>query len=815
MKKSKYTLIGIILFIGTGTRAFGQYRVSGKVQNEAGQPVGYATVTLLKAADSSLVKGLVTDSLGLFTFSHVPSGKYIVAASLIGMVKTYSKPFEIGETPALPPLVLKPDTRTLKGVQVTASKPFIEHRPGETIVNVENSIVSAGNTAMEVLKKAPGVSVDNNDNISLRGKSGVTIMINGRPSHLSAKQVAEMLKTMPAGSISQIEIMTSPSSKFDAEGSSGIINIKLKKNANEGFNGSATAGWGQAVYPQAHAGVNLNYKRGKWNFFGGYHFNHRSWSNQLTIYRQYFNKDQTPGDKLEQPSHMRSPSDNHHFNAGIDYDIDSNNTIGILFNESTSKGDHKGNNITRIKSHDNQLRSFSKSYNRTENDWTNRIYNLHYKHVFDTAGTEISANMDYSRYNSHSLQHYKDHFFDADGDKIKDTDQKKGNVLSDIDVKSGKIDFTHPFRNKIKMEAGIKTSVVTSDNNVKYLNYKNKEWITDKGTSNHFIYTENINAAYLSLGKDLGKGWSAKAGLRGEQTIAKGEQKTTHEVFTRRYFQLFPTLFVQKNINKNNQLEFSYSRRIERPDYQRLNPFRYYIDPYTYETGNPLLRPELTRSLELNYIFKHVFTVSLNYSHTRDVINETINVDTAGTAKEHNVIYDTRDNIGALDHVSATFTASVPVTKWWTTNTNLTPLFSRYYGHYQGKNMDNAQVALVANSTNTFLLPKEFKAELSAWYHSPLAYGTMDIGSQGMISAGISKSLWDKKMDVKLNVNDIFNMGGSSGTATYPNMNMRFENNFSSRRVNLTLTWNFGNRKMKVSHHRNTGIEEEQNRIQK
>ncbi len=817
MQPSKLIFLFLTAVVFYGFGANGQAKtvnISGKVRDEKGQPVGYATITLLKASDSSLVKGVITDDKGGYAFAGVRPGKYLVAASMIGMLKSFSPVFEAQEDKVLQPLTLKQNNRMLKGVNVTATKPFIEHKPGMTVVNVENSIVSAGNTALEVLKKSPGVSVDNNDNISLRGKQGVTIMINGRETHLSASQVAEMLKSMPASSISKIEIMTSPSAKYDAEGSSGIINIKLKKNANEGFNGTATAGWGQAVYPQANAGINLNYKKGKWSLYGGYHYSHRSWGHLLTLNRQYLDSGGRPTDRMEQPSQLRSPADNHHFNAGVDFSLDTNNTIGFMFTGASSNSPNYGNNTTRIFTDKDVLKSFSKSVNNSDNNWSNMTYNLHYKHVFDTAGTALSANLDYSSFDSRSLSHYNDDFFDANGDREKETERKKGDVLSNVEVKSGKLDFVHPFNDKMKMEAGIKTSIVNSDNDVKYWNYDDPDWVIDSGKTNHFIYTENVNAAYVSMSRTFEKGWSAKAGLRAEQTVAKGEQQTTGDLFERNYLQLFPSLFVQKDIDKNNNIEFAYSRRINRPSYQRLNPFRYYIDPYTYEKGNPLLEPELTRSFELTYIFKHAFTVALNYSHTRDVINEVINVDEEAS-NGHKVIYDTRDNVGSLNHFSATFTAAVPLTKWWTTNTSVIPMYGHYYGRYMDKSLDNAKFTLMAHSTNTFLLPAGFKGELSGWYHSPMAYGTMSIGSQGRVSAGVAKSLWDNKINIKLNVDDIFDLGSSSGTAYYPNMKLRFKNDFNSRMVNVTVSWNFGNRKLKINKHQSTGIEEEQSRIQK
>lgn len=788
--------------------------VAGSVINDTGQPVGFATVTLLKVRDSSLVKGVITDTAGRYLFTQIPPGQYLVAVSMIGMLKTYSSAFYVEKSKTLPPLILKVNSRLLQGVNITAAKPFIEHKPGMTIVNVENSIVSAGNSALEVLKKSPGVTVDNNDNIGLLGQQGVTILINGRNTHLSAEQVAQMLKSMPASSISKIEIMTIPSSKYDAEGSGGIINLIMKKNANEGFNGNLMVGWGQATHSRWRAGTNLNYKNGKWSLYGGYNYGHGVFSHLLKLHRQYLDKNGQPTDYMVQPTRSRSQRTNHHFNAGLDFRMDDNNSIGLVFNGGTSTNSDDTKNTSEIFNTKDVLQSFSRSKNNSGTEWTNVSYNLHYKHLFDTLGTELSVNLDYSDFNERELTHFTNNFFDAAGSPVKEGERKKGNVPTGVEVKSGKIDFEHPLGEKMKLMAGIKTSYVTSDNDVKYWSYEKPDWVVDSGQTNHFIYTENINAAYVSVNSILGKGWTAKAGLRLEQTIAKGEQKTTDEMFKRNYWQLFPTVFVQKEINKNNQLQLAYTRRISRPDYERLNPFRYYIDPYTFEKGNPFLKPELTRSYELTYIFRHVFTVAFGYGHTRDVINETVNV-ADDEINGHKVIYDTRDNIGSRNRFTMALTASVPVTPWWRSNTSVTPLYGHYYGQYENKKLDNAKFSVFINSTNTFLLPAEFKAELSGRYHSPMAYGALNIAAQGIISAGLSKSLFHDKIDVKLNVRDLFNLRHSEGTAHYPNMNLRFQNSFESRRINLTVTWNFGNKKLKMDRHTSTGIEDEQSRIEK
>src|SRR5690625_4900692 len=639
MKKSKHTLMWIILLIGTGTRAFGQYRVSGKVEDEGGQAVGYATVTLLKAADSSLVKGLVTDSLGLFTFSNVTSGRYIVAASVVGMEEAYSAPVETGagrSSKRVSPLVLKPNANRLKGVNVSASKPFITHEIDKTVVNVENSIVSAGNSAWEILQKSPGVTVDNSNNtIRLQGKTGVVIYVDGKPTYLSQEQLANMLKNMNAGSIKSIEIMTQPSAKYDAAGNAVIINIVTRKSKEFGFNGSVSAGYAQGKYGRENGGVNLNYRNGKLNFYGNYNYTHAKWWHDNRITRNFYDETgKNLSTRSEQYVYAVSPSGSHHFKAGMDYYLDDKNTIGLVMNGSVNSFSHDSHNTANFKAPDASLQSQSLTHNTSTGKWTNFTYDLNYRGHFDSTGKELNIDMAYSKFNNSRLAHYHTDNYYPDGTPLPDMENapnpiiRKGNLPSAIDIKTVKIDYTVPLKHKIKLSLGAKTSLVTSDNNVKYFRFNNdnKKWLYDSAT-NHFEYTENINAAYINLNKKFKKGWGLQLGLRGEQTISKGHQFTNDSIVKRNYLQLFPSVYVSKKLDKNNTLNASYSRRIDRPDYQDLNPFRYYIDPYTYNEGNPFLQPQLANSLKLAYSYKSLLTAALSYSNTSDVISQVLKQD--------------------------------------------------------------------------------------------------------------------------------------------------------------------------------------------
>lgn len=790
-----------------------QGRASGAIKDDTGKPVGFATVTLLKAADSALVKGVPSDSLGHYEFDHIAAGKYLVAASLLGMGKAYTKPFRVDaahENTSLPLLMMSPDAKALKGVSVTAVKPMIEHELDKTIVNVSNSIVSAGSTALEVLEKSPGIAVDNNDNITLNGKSGVTIMIDDKPTYLSQQEIATMLKTMNAGNIDKIEIMTNPSAKYDAAGTAGIINIKLKKNKDMGWNGSVTAGFGQGHFARENAGANLNYRKGKINLYGNYNYSHGKWWNTNVITRNFYDGfEKALSSRFEQNADMNFPSDNHSFKAGIDYAFNKNNTIGIMMNGTVNPGSSHILNTTRFKSPDGTLDSTAVSNNNSNDKWNNFTYDLNYKHVFDTSGREITADLDYAKFANSSLQDFRTDYYDANGNGEGIPLLRRGDLPANIDIRSGKIDYVNPLKHNAKIEAGLKSSYVVSDNNVRYLNYENGGWVNDANATNHFKYTENINAGYINFNQQFKKGWGLQLGLRGEQTVSKGEQLTIDSTVNKNYFQLFPSAFLSKELDKNNQLSFSYSRRIDRPDYQDLNPFRFYLDPYTYQEGNVNLQPQLTNSFELSYMYKHAITVSLNYSQTHNVMTDVLKqIDSL------RVTYQTKENLSTLNNLGLSISAPIPVTKWWMSNNYFNVFYNQYQGIYLGAHLDYGKASYMFNTTNTFKLPQGFTAELSGFYRSPFVYGIITGQAMYMASVGLQKSFWHQKANLKLNVNDVFNTRRFAGEVKFQNIDVTVKNRWDSRVANLTFTYRFGKAASKPEQQK-TGIEEEQNRVKK
>ncbi|HYH57365.1 MAG TPA: outer membrane beta-barrel family protein, partial [Anseongella sp.] len=493
------------------------------------------------------------------------------------------------------------------------------------------------------------------------------------------QQVSTMLRGMSSNNIAQVEIITNPSAKYEAAGNSGIINIKLKKNKEAGVNGSANASFSQGKKYRTDGGLDLNYRDSKLNVFSNYSYGRRIGARQLNLTRNFFLRESDIIDRsFLQVSDMTMPSDNHSIKGGIDYYLDEKNTLGLMISGNVGKWESENPTMTRIVNPDESMRSGSHSLNTIDDSWNSFTYNLNYKHVFDSAGRELTGDVDYSRSAFNSDQYFHTEFFDASGETSGNSSVRRGAIPSGTDIYTGKIDYVQPLKGGLKLGTGWKSSFVDTDNNVRYDSLAGSSWNVDHATTNHFRYRENINAGYLNISKEF-KGFSVQVGLRGEQTITEGHQITIDSLVERNYFQLFPSIFLRKEISKNHQLQVSYSRRIDRPDYQSLNPFRYYLDPYTYEEGNPYLRPQMTHSIELSHIFKGNFTTALSYSHTDDVMTEV-----ARQIDSTNTTFVTRENLSVRNNYGLSITAPLTVTSWWMSNNYFNLFYNEYKGEYLG-----------------------------------------------------------------------------------------------------------------------------------
>ena len=823
MKILLYTILALLSLNSFKTNAQG--KISGQITDDKSKIVEFASVTLLKAKDSTLVKGALSDGSGSFEFEKIPSGEYLVNISQMGYKKFYTPKFFLdSDIPSvkLTNLILSEDSKQLSEVQVIAKKPFIEQQIDRTVVNVENSIVSAGSTALEVLEKAPGVTVDKDGNISLKGKQNVMVLMDGKPTYMSASDLANLLRNMQSSSLEKIEIMTNPPAKYDAAGNAGVINLKTKKNQNMGLNGSATVGFGYGFYkslPKENGSLNLNYRQGKLNLFGNFSGNHRKNFQINEINRKFVENGKTLSG-FDQVAESDKENSSFSYKVGADYFLDSKNTIGVLFNGMRGNFSEILNNQAIVKNSLGQQDSTSITNGNISNGWANYSANINFKHVIDSTGKEWTADADYARYNANNNMMYRTSKYDL-SNILRQTRNEDGMTQSKIDIYSIKTDLVYPINKNSKFEAGLKSSYVNSNNDMRFeflvgdLNNR----VLDPTRTRDFLYKENINAGYLNFSTTIKK-LSIQLGLRAENTIGQGTLKGK-ELLNRNYTNLFPSVFLREKLNAKHQLGLSYSRRIDRPSYEDLNPFLYFLDPYTFQKGNELLQPQYTDALELSHTFMDGITTTINYSRTNGVMTDILQQNNA--LKLTNV---TKYNIGYVDNFGIAFSVPVPITKWWFSNT----YFNLYNNHYVGEipkvtigadgtestifqSLDARATTYNANMTHQFTLPKKFSLELSGWYQSGFIEGQLAGKPMGAVSFGIQKKMMNDKATLKLNVNDVFWSQKFRGNFVFNDIDVQIVNRWESRVARVTFTYRFGNNKVKAARQRQTGLDDEKGRV--
>ena len=814
------TAIGMSSFAQTGGK------ISGSIKDGGNQKIiDAASVSLLKAKDSSLIKVAVADKAGNFSFENVNEGNYLVLATSTSHLKVYSPAISI-TTNALfanvGVLQLVPEEKALKEVSVTFKKPLIERKLDRTIVNVDASITSTGGTALEVLEKTPGISVDKDGNISLKGKAGVIVYLDGRPSYLSGPDLATMLRNMTATQLEQIEIMTNPPAKYDAAGNAGVINIKTKKNKMFGYNGNITSGYTQGRYARFNEAVSFNYRNKKVNFFGNLNYNRNHRGQELFIVRN-FRDANTKNIKsiFDQQTNMESQSNNYSAKVGMDYTVSKNTTVGVVLNGFYNPSLWQSNTSTNIYDPNHNLTDITTASTETKEKWKNFSSNFNLRSKLDTAGQEITGDLDFIQYKATSVQPLTSAYYDNAGNLKQAPDVLNGTLPTNIKIYSGKVDYTLPLKKDAKFEAGFKTSFVNNDNNARYDSLKADYSVLDSGRSNHFIYDENINAAYVNYNRPLGKKWSAQLGLRVENTnsngISKGYTFSTAEnkfvytetKFKRSYTQLFPTVYLQYTANEKNQFVINYGRRIKRPDYEDMNPFVHFLDRYTFEQGNPNIGPQFSHNVELSHTYKGFLTTTVNYTATNDIIQQVLE------QNDHtNETYIKKANIASAKQVGLEVTANKSITKWWSGNiyTNV------YYNHFKG--LVNNEPISIGITTYMVQLQQQFKfgkvwaAELSGFYRSKSLEGVIYIKPMTQVNAGVSRQILKNQGNLRLNVRDVFAAGVFRGYSKYGTVDANFKNVNDSRAVSLTFTYRFNKGKLKAtSSKRNSGASDEQNRV--
>ena len=766
-----------------------------------------ATLKFKSVIDSSFMKTVTTNEQGNFTLDNFPSGKFIVEVKSLGY-KT------LLETVALKPnktdihlsFTLQEDINELESVVVAGRKPLIERHNNKTVMNVENSIVSTGNTALEVLAKMPGVSVNQDGIISIRGRSGVNVLIDGKSTYLSAEQLATRLKSLNSNEIKAIELITNPSSRYDAEGNAGLLNIKLKKNASYGTNGSIDLGFGYGKNAKSDAGISINHRNKSLNIFGNFANNNNKATENLDILRVVKDLDQDT--YFHQYNTQTRSSYNNNYKAGIDYFINDRNTLGFLTTGYFNNGHDLSNGVTAIGQSFTKVDSSIVADNPAKNKYRNQAYNLNYKSVMGTLGQELSIDLDYAKYYSEENTIYQNSFFDQNGLNYKSPAIFRNATPSFIKIKAAKIDYALSLSATTKLDAGLKSSWVSTDNDFRFENLIGKDWKNDAGRSNRFVYDENINAAYTTLKHEF-KSTSIEIGLRTEQTNSKGNSINDNKIVKRSYFDFFPSFNINQTLSPSNEIGFSYSRRIDRPDYKSLNPFVYFVDLYTFSQGNPFLNPQYSNAFQLTYNYKKTLNISFGYSITNNLIIDVLLPD-----NEKKTLYQTVQNLDKQYAYDLTIGYPTTITKFWSMDNTLTSTYNQIKTSNLGEGIyDRKKVNFTVNSNHNFTLSPSTTAELSGEYASSQIYGTYAIKPYYGVDFGIKKSFLDKKLNIKLAANDVFDTRKARISSALSGLDYNLSQKQESRVYRLSLNYIFGSSSIKGTRERKTSVTDEQGRI--
>ncbi|CCH56472.1 TonB-dependent receptor plug [Fibrisoma limi BUZ 3] len=817
----KTTLLLLLIISVPFTRVWAQTTLHGLVHDNAGKPLPFATVALLNARDSGdtldrLVKERNSDAQGLYAFENVQAGEYLVRVTAVGYQKAYSSAISVTNEPVnVPTLTLTEATSKLAEVKVTAKKPFIEQQIDRMVVNVAQSIVGSGSTALEVLEKAPGVTVDyQNERLQLRGKDGVIVQIDGRQMYLSQQEVITLLRSMSSDNIETVELITNPGARYDAAGNSGIINIRLKKNSNVGTNGTISIAGGSGRFDRERGSLQLNHRANKLNLFGSYSLNRGG--NYWDFLMDTNQPDPTQDNPNQrnfgrQTTYLRFRDLGQNAKAGLDFSPNQRTTIGLVWTGLWSDHRERGPADAVFRRTENGPVYLRARTEKTYDTFSqNQVGNLNVQHSFGEKHGQVTADVDlghFSRQHANSL--LTETLVVSEGA----TPPVGGLLLTQpttIDIRTAKVDYNRLLPGGWKLETGLKTASVKTDNDLRIrigtlAEGQQGRLQPDPSQSNRFQYTERVNAGYVSMLGKLLKKTDVQIGLRVEQTHSVGHSLTLNQRVERNYLKWFPSLFVNHPLAKGQTLTLSYSYRIDRPSYQNLNPARGFVNPFAFSIGNAYLQPQFTHSTEAKYTLKNNVFASLAYSRTTDLMFFTIH------PVEGNKTYVTFENLGLMRGYTLTLGVPLTVMKGWQLQTNWLGYYNRFQYDYEGTLLQVENVAGRLNANNAFTLGKGWTAELNGWVSTPAVNGIWRTPWVGSLDVGVQKAV-GTRLKLKLSGQDVLHTNQFIPTANTPDYQSQTRLAFDTRIVLLNLTYSFGNQQIKSERQRRTASEDETRR---
>lgn len=801
--KTRFTTLFLFLSVFSA-----RAQIQGSVRDSTDLPVAFANVILLHLPDSTVATGVMATDEGTYNITSLKPGRYLIGVSLIGYAPAFSKPFTVKSSNDHihnEPIYLQSDSRQLQNVDVVAKKPIYELKLDRMLVNVENSITSSGNTALEVLEKSPGVILDRqNNSISLAGKSGVMIILNGKQTRMPVDAAIQMLDGMNAENVKQIEIITTPPAKYEAEGDAGIINIVLKKHEDFGTNGSFSLGAGVSRREKMNTSLNLNHHTDKVNYYGTYNVNYNNMRQQIDSYRRYMaDNDLKESDTKSKRSAIVLFQN---IRMGLDYTITPKTTLSLLTNGYIRDWEMDAANGIRY-STNGDLSKSSKLIVNEVNKWYHGMGNVNVLHHFNEEET-MEFNFDYLNYYNNNPSDYILEEFDPAGQRLDGEDIKVGKTTP-IDILVGSADYSNSTNPDLTFEAGAKLTYTHFQNDVGVRYFQSTGWEYDANLTNNYEMNENIAAVYASLSWKLTKNTSLNTGLRYEYMNSTLDSETEKGIVDLHYGELFPTFFFSQKFNDKNTWQFSYSRRIDRPTFNELAPFFALVTPESFVSGNENLLPAFSSIFKTEYQY-HSAMLSVSYTDTKDAISRF----QPTTSEDQSKQYFVSRNLDKTETVSVMLAVPLTITDWWKMQNSLNWVWKSLKTGYDGLNIDMSQTNYRINSNQSFTFSERLSGEISGFYTSKSIWGIYESRPFGRIDLGLQWKLKDKNSRFNFNVSDLLKTNIYRSVASVPELNIynHWRLDFEPRVFRVTFTHNFGNGAAK-SRKRSTGSEEEQNRI--
>jgi len=760
-----------------------------KIADDQQKPIEGVFARLINAKDSSVVKFAVSEKDGSVEFNNVKYGSYIINISQLGFQNYYSPSFMLDSAQKVftqPVIKLSPQTNNLNEAVIRDKNPVVQVFADKMVVNVQNSIMSAVGTVFDVIQSSPGVQVDASDNISMKGKQGVTVMIDGRIMPMSGSDLANLLKSMPAESIDKIEFITNPSAKYDANGSAGIINIIMKKDKRIGANATVYVGYGQGIYPRSNDGFSFNDRTKKFNIFGSYNYSYHGNVNMIN-FQTTFNNGSRFLSSTQQNEFLKTPDITNSGRIGADFFASDKTTIGAFLDVGVTEFNPSESTTTYVYDSLHNERSFDQTKSYSPSTVYNYAGNFNIKHRFDSTGRELLINLDYATYNTSALQNIATAFYNTNSTEISTPSYLYGSLPGALDIYSIKADYDGQLGRNGSLEGGIKSSYVKTDNSVNIYDGINSDAPLDTTQTNHFVYSENINAGYLTYSLNMHK-LSLQAGVRAEQTIANGDQVTTGQTFSRNFIQLFPNISINDSLSANNQLGLSVTRRIDRPTYQQLNPFSLYINPTFYLNGNPYLVPQSSYIAQLTDGIKQQYFVSFTYTHTQYPITTVIQPYTGMPG----IVEQTEENLSSSDNYNLDGTIASQVTKWWNTATSIDFYESHYLADISSSPLNTYRFEWGLSTQNNITISKRISGEIHGFYSSGYDLGYLAIGSQWGMGGGLQMKILKNKASIKITSYDVFWTNRTNGVTNFTGFTQTIFVKRDTREVNISFVYHLG-----------------------